>query len=119
MASSGHGSQKKGKEFERAVSRIVSDILQETVRRTPSQERWKIRNQGDINAQDYDSILSRFHLELKCHNRINLPEFWRKTKDDSQNRIPVLITHLKNSDTLVSMKLEDWCRLLRELKGFL
>ena len=119
MASKGSSANEKGKNFERKVSKEIAFALGEEVNRTPSQERFKVRNQGDVNARDYGSILSRFHLELKCHDTLAIPSWWKKTCDDSLNRIPVLVAHLKQSDDLVIMKMSDWLKLLVELKGYI
>ena len=119
MASRGSSANAKGKDFERKISKEIASALKEEVNRTPSQERFKVRNQGDVNARDYNSILSRFHLELKCHDTLAIPNWWKKTKDDSLNRTPVLVAHLKQSDDLVIMKLPDWLRILHELKGYI
>ena len=120
MASKGHSAQVKGKVFERLVADTLKKKFGIEVRRTPSQERWKVRNQGDVNAMG-ESIVNRFHWEAKNHATVSIKEWYKKAKDDcGYSRIPVVVFRVPNTDMiLTTLSLDDLCKVILELDGYI
>ncbi len=119
MASKGKSAQLKGKKFEREIANYLKKEFGIEVRRTPSQERWKIKNQGDVNAMG-ESVLNRFHIEAKNHETVLIKEWYRKAKDDAHSRIPVVVFKIpQTSIILCTLSIEHLTRTLVELDGYL
>jgi len=117
MSSKGRSAQIKGKRFEREVANYLAKKLGVEVRRTPSNERWKVRNQGDVNARG-DSIMNRYHWEAKNHKTISIKEWYQKASDDSGYRDPLVVFRGRPGQTLVALSLQDFAKILVELQGY-
>lgn len=120
MASRGSSAQNKGKAFERDVAHLIQKYFKVKARRTPSAERWKITNTGDVNAER-GTVLDRFHIEAKHHNTVKIKEWFRKATDDANGyRVPLVVFKIPNtSDVLVTMSYEELLKVLLELNGYL
>lgn len=118
MASRGSGAQAKGKAFERELANFLANKFNVEVRRTPSPERWKTINKGDVNARR-GTILDDFHWEAKNHATVSVKEWYKKASDDAENRIPVVVFKIpQTSQMLTVVSLEHLTRLLVELQGY-
>lgn len=123
-------SQRKGADFEREVAHLETKALagmpiEITVRRTPSQERFKTRT-GDVGCfhKPHSCVLCGLHQELKQYQDMTigqLEDVWAKTKADAQWKTPVLVIRFNNrfsKDTLVVQRVTDWLKEKGELEGY-
>lgn len=120
MASRGSGSQQKGKNHEREVSKLISDALGIDFRRTPSPERWKA-TKGDGNAPSWQKTIAHdFMWEMKCREAWSILDWYKKAKDDTgeSGRIPVVVAKRNREDNYAFLTLTDFLALLAELDAY-
>lgn len=112
-------SQRKGKEYERHIARRLQVILGEPFVRTGAQEKWKSRG-GDVNPRSGGSMANRFFWEAKKRESWSVLEWYKKAADDSSgtSRKPVVVCSRNNEDDYVFLSLDDFGKLLAELKGY-
>jgi len=120
MASIGSGSQQKGKAYERKISNLLTKTFGVQVRRTPSPERWKSTNLGDLNASKNEkTILNDFFWECKKRENFSPLAWYEKAKGDSdQYQIPVVVASKNHEDDFVFLSLSDFLKILVELDGY-
>jgi hypothetical protein len=121
MASVGKGARDKGANFERDIARKLATAFGVEVRRTGAQERWKSTNGGDVNARKgEDTVLNDFFFELKCQEKWNLLEWYKKAVDDvgGMHQIPMVVAKKNRESEYCFLKLDDMIRLLQELDGY-
>lgn len=120
MASRGSGSQQKGKAYERSIGNILTRAFGVQVRRTPSPERWKTTNLGDLNAsKDESTILNDFFWECKKREAFAPLTWYKKAQNDSgPNQKPVVVASKNHEDNFVFLSLMDFLQLLIELEEY-
>lgn len=120
MASRGAGSQAKGKNFERAVAKLISDALNIQFRRTPSPERWKA-DKGDGAAPMWQKTIAHdFMWEMKNREAWAILDWYKKAKTDCGNskQIPVVVATKNHEDSYAFLAFSDFLNILAELDAY-
>lgn len=101
-------SKQKGARYERELARVLRDYGYET-RRTAQY----CGNTGD--ASDVVG-LPGIHIEAKHQEKMMLYDWIEQAKRDSKGtgNLPAVFHRKNNSNTLVTMELDDWIQLYRE-----
>lgn len=97
-ATSGKGSQRKGKRFEQDVARILTELTGREVRR------------GQVFNGEPDIVgVPGIHVECKNVERLNIHAAFRQSVGDARpGEIPIVVHHIKNERRpVVTLWLED------------
>lgn len=110
--------QKKGKDFEREISKDLAKKFNTPVRRTPCSGAIHDFMSQDIIAMDDKSILAELHIECKKQQSLNMHSvYWRTKKMAKVHKIAVVVWS-KNFDPepVCAIGYNDLCNLLLELE---
>lgn len=66
-------------------------------------------NNPDVSAEG----LEAYHIEVKRVERLNVPEAMEQAVNDCAGRVPVLAHRRNRQPWLVTMRLEDWLKLIQ------
>ena len=108
-------SQKKGKRFELAISKYLSKMFNEDIKRTPNSGGLSLK--GDIMATK--GILSEFNWECKNQEKLNIWKALEQSANDcigSHNKKPLVVFTKNFEKDYVALLLEDFVQLLLELE---
>ena len=98
---------KKGKNFERAVARILNIAFNTNVRRTPMSGGSFIK--GDIVDINPDSILFDYHFECKNQEKLNIWKALAQARyDRPMNKTPLVVFTKNFEKNYVALELEDF-----------
>ena len=103
--------REKGAAFERLIANTLTQETGVVWKRGLGQTRG-----GGAEASDVISdLVPSIHIECKNHKITNIKAAYRQAVGDAaaKQKVPVVITKDARSDTLVTMKLEDWIPLLK------
>ena len=98
---SGARSRRKGDNYERRICGILSDALGSVVRRKLG----AARDGGDDTPAGWEA--GPFSIEMKNHRVIRLREWIKQARDNSGDRVPVVVFHLHGTS-------EDWAAITLE-----
>ena len=108
---------KKGKNFERAVARILNIAFNTNVRRTPMSGGMSIK--GDIIDINPDSILFDYHFECKNQEKLNIWKALKQANGDRPMGKTPLVVFTKNFEkNYVALEFDDFINILLELEEF-
>lgn len=112
--------QKKGKDFEREISKDLSKKFECAVRRTPGSGAIHDFMPQDIICMDHKSELNRLHIECKKCQSLNAHAVYWRTKNLSKVGKIACVIWAKNFDPepIVILGYEDFCNLLLEIKEY-
>ena len=106
---------KKGKNFERAVARILNIAFKTNVRRTPMSGGMSIK--GDIIDINPDSVLFDYHFECKNQEKLNIWKALAQARSDRPMGKTAIVVFTKNHEKdYVALEFEDFMNLLKELE---
>ena len=112
---------KKGYRGEKELEELLHRFFPENkkmIRRVGTQESFK-GTSGDVVCFDQKCILSRFHIENKNREKMNLFELFEKTVGDAKgNLIPIMFCKKNNSKRLLIIEDTKFLGLLKELQGY-
>ena len=106
----GKMSKEKGKRFERHVAGLFRDYGYNAYR--TAQYKGNTGDAGDVEG------IPHIHIECKHQERMNLYDWMEQSIADAEaegkDSLPVVIHKANNRPVLVTMRFEDWIRLLNE-----
>lgn len=105
----GKGARDKGSRAERKVRDILRGIypsmFRKNVQRVPMSGAGYIK--GDVaDMNDTDTC-----YEVKCHEKLAMPSWWRQTKSQAKTRTPVLVVTQNYRPYYFIMRAGDWFSL--------
>ena len=106
-------SYKKGSDYELKIAKILSEAFGIDLRRAPC----SLDTKGDIRAAEGMSpeLLEDFSIELKKQESIDIWACNRQAQEQSGGKIGVLIYTKNREDDFVSLKLDDFIKILKEV----
>lgn len=120
----GKRSRNKGASFERTIAKYLQEKYGIEFVRTP-QSGGFAKNakkaegfRGDIVPAD-DSVNIKLHVECKNTKTWSLPKWFEQAESDApKGKVPVVIFHKHNtSKNYIALSLEDFCELVKDIKG--
>ena len=106
---------KKGKRFELSISKYLSKMFNEDIKRTPNSGGLSLK--GDIMATQ--GILSEFNWECKNQEKLNIWKALEQSANDcigSHNKKPLVVFTKNFEKDYVACELETFVQLLLELE---
>ncbi len=105
----------KGKSFERELAKEIEERLGGRAYRSPSSGAMWYAKQ-DVVAMG--NIMSRFHIEAKRQERVNLEEaYGQALRGAGPEKIPLVITRRNRDISMVYLKWDDFLSLMEELQN--
>ncbi len=107
-------SQKKGKRFELAISKYLSKIFNQDIKRTPNSGGLCLK--GDIMATQ--GILSEFNWECKNQEKLNIWKALEQSANDciGSHKQPLVVFTKNFEKDYVACEMETFVQLLLELE---
>lgn len=107
-------SQKKGKRFELAISKYLSKIFNQDIKRTPNSGGLSLK--GDIMATQ--GILSEFNWECKNQEKLNIWKALEQSANDciGSHKQPLVVFTKNFEKDYVACEMETFVQLLLELE---
>lgn len=99
---------RKGYLAEREIAGILTELTGEEFRRLGGTEKSKVFLSGDVVPANPQSKYRSFHFEIKNRKSIAITDWYKKAKDDSRYKTPIVI--------FWDRKLKTWLAAL-ELKN--
>lgn len=109
MTTRGRGARIKGATFERTLAKMLTEATGSNFQRGLGQTR-----RGGAEVSDvYSEAHPEFHFEAKKQVKCNIKAAMRQALADIEktDKMPIVVTKDDRSDTLVTMRYEDWIKL--------
>jgi Holliday junction resolvase len=105
---------KKGKRFELSISKYLSKMFNEDIKRTPNSGGLSIK--GDIMATQ--GILSEFNWECKNQEKLNIWKALDQSRNDciGSHKEPLVVFTKNFEKDYVALELKDFVQILLELE---
>jgi len=107
-------SQKKGKRFELSISKYLSKMFNEDIKRTPNSGGLSLK--GDIMATK--GILSEFNWECKNQEKLNIWKALEQSANDciGSHKQPLVVFTKNFEKDYIACEMETFVQLLLELE---
>lgn len=117
MASRGTGARIKGAQFERDISKLLTEATGEDFLRGLGQTRGGGGEVPDVQPSGNTPLSNAIHIECKRQKRCNIRGALDQAHTDIALRkltpspMPIVITKDDREDTLVTLRLQDWLEM--------